>query len=118
MGAHSTKPRTITSSLDKTVDPEWQENSGRIHITKSMKSLQKKCLTDFETVDEKKQSKANQRDIKLGTRYGAGMFEANHQLSNNFTRLRSTEVIPPYRSNHIKLNETPTVGQQSSEVYV
>jgi hypothetical protein len=120
MGAHSTKSRTITSSLDKNkiLDPEWQEHSGRIHLTKNMKSLQNKCLTEFETVAERNKAKANQNDIKLGTRCGPDMFEENHQLSNNYTSLRSTEEKPPYISNSIKLNERSTVAPKSSKVYV
>lgn len=118
MGAHSTKSRAITSSLDKTLAPEWQEHSNKIHLTKGLKSFEKKVSTDFETFDEKKKSKANQHDNTLRPRNGTDMLERNHQSSDNFATLRSTIMKPSYISNPMKLCEKSAEARKSSKVYI
>ena len=117
MGAHSTKSRATTSSLDKSLHPGRHANPDRLHLNKSMSSLPNKCLPDFETVGEKKKSKGNESENKLQIRYGPGdMCEANHKLPNNLASLCSTEVKPLYIGNPKKMNERSTVARISSKV--
>ena len=119
MGANSSKSMAIASSLDKLHVCEWQDESNTINLSKSMKSLENKDLTDFQTLYEKKKSKANNSDNnKLLTGSRPNLSDRNPQLSKYTPSLSWTEVKPPCTSNARKSNERSTVTRKPSIVYL
>ena len=118
MGAHSTKSRGTTSSLDNSLHTGRHENPDSLHLTKSLSSLPNKCLPDFKTGGDIKKSKENESKIKSRISCGPDMREANHKLPNDLASLSSTEVKPLYIANPVKINERSTAARISSKVYL